>query len=559
MRKEAAPSRMFVKDAEDFRRKSEFYDLATATFITEPAATELARFEGILNLSGFNEMPTKIAAILASGRCSNLILNGLSRVNSGLINALSAYTGQIHLQGVTRIDHDTAQALARCRARAVYLENLCDMDIETVKSLSSNCDIIISELLKKKAPDIIDGEAGMRFIEDQAAVYLSAARELTEEGAAAIAKYSGALDLTGLKRISNQCAQLLSQHRGPLILDFKNLELSADGAEALSIHNPEPNDYELLIKFLIRHKITKECANWFLGQHYRYFADELVTRYAKEVTDEASDILASKNTRILHLGSVVRLSDHAATALSNFQGEEIILDGLKYLSMQAALALTDYKGTLSLKSLEEINSEEGKLLIRHMQNLVMERLRLEEINRREQDRAMELHRIERERENIQLENHKIEQERLAELNDQKNREEKRKRDFISALRFLDHFKISYPKEESRFSIVNFIESLFTEPDKRRERYVSNIIEGAEKVSRSMQKKKIREYLFSEGIDNGNNEYTDLIFAVYRKRYHRITHCFRCREGLVSSLSNECSSCGWILCSCGACGCNYSGR
>jgi len=50
------------------------------------------------------------------------------------------------------------------------------------------------------------------------------------------------------------------------------------------------------------------------------------------------------------------------------------------------------------------------------------------------------------------------------------------------------------------------------------------------------------------------------FAGTRKRDMslplRSTHCYSCKSGIDSSTDLECVRCGWILCSCGACGCGY---
>ena len=42
-----------------------------------------------------------------------------------------------------------------------------------------------------------------------------------------------------------------------------------------------------------------------------------------------------------------------------------------------------------------------------------------------------------------------------------------------------------------------------------------------------------------------------------QRYRRVTHCYACRQHLDNSVDVECVTCGWILCTCGACGCGYS--
>lgn len=40
---------------------------------------------------------------------------------------------------------------------------------------------------------------------------------------------------------------------------------------------------------------------------------------------------------------------------------------------------------------------------------------------------------------------------------------------------------------------------------------------------------------------------------------RAAQCYSCTSG-VSTMSNlECVSCGWLICSCGACGCGYTGQ
>jgi hypothetical protein len=41
---------------------------------------------------------------------------------------------------------------------------------------------------------------------------------------------------------------------------------------------------------------------------------------------------------------------------------------------------------------------------------------------------------------------------------------------------------------------------------------------------------------------------------YRPR--RITHCWRCREGLDNAVQRECNGCDGIVCACGACLCGY---
>lgn len=41
---------------------------------------------------------------------------------------------------------------------------------------------------------------------------------------------------------------------------------------------------------------------------------------------------------------------------------------------------------------------------------------------------------------------------------------------------------------------------------------------------------------------------------------RITNCHKCNKFPLDSLTDpDCGTCGWLLCSCGGCGCNYPWR
>ena len=39
-------------------------------------------------------------------------------------------------------------------------------------------------------------------------------------------------------------------------------------------------------------------------------------------------------------------------------------------------------------------------------------------------------------------------------------------------------------------------------------------------------------------------------------HHRIAQCYACKTHLDSALDIECTTCGWIICECGACGCGF---
>lgn len=60
----------------------------------------------------------------------------------------------------------------------------------------------------------------------------------------------------------------------------------------------------------------------------------------------------------------------------------------------------------------------------------------------------------------------------------------------------------------------------------------------------------REHLISLGVGYLG------VSSISPVRKHRVTHCYNCKEELDNETDIECNVCGWIICSCGACGCGY---
>lgn len=58
-----------------------------------------------------------------------------------------------------------------------------------------------------------------------------------------------------------------------------------------------------------------------------------------------------------------------------------------------------------------------------------------------------------------------------------------------------------------------------------------------------------DFLSSKGLKSAGLKRTN--------KQHRVTHCYNCKKDLDNSIQVECGNCGWIVCSCGACGCGYS--
>jgi hypothetical protein len=61
----------------------------------------------------------------------------------------------------------------------------------------------------------------------------------------------------------------------------------------------------------------------------------------------------------------------------------------------------------------------------------------------------------------------------------------------------------------------------------------------------------KQFLENLGISWGGT-----IFSKHHKI--RSTHCYNCKTALTTHIDIECVSCGWLLCTCGACGCGWYG-
>jgi len=47
-----------------------------------------------------------------------------------------------------------------------------------------------------------------------------------------------------------------------------------------------------------------------------------------------------------------------------------------------------------------------------------------------------------------------------------------------------------------------------------------------------------------------------INKINKKRKYRSTHCFQCKSDIDTETNEQCNNCKWIICDCGACGCDY---
>lgn len=68
--------------------------------------------------------------------------------------------------------------------------------------------------------------------------------------------------------------------------------------------------------------------------------------------------------------------------------------------------------------------------------------------------------------------------------------------------------------------------------------------------RELAVKRHREFVLAAGFEYAGT-------TTPRPRFRRVTHCWNCSMQLDNSTDIECITCGWIICTCGACGCGRS--
>ncbi|MGJ8644159.1 MAG: hypothetical protein ACSHX9_12185 [Luteolibacter sp.] len=579
--KTRTPNRMFVKHAEEYIKRPEYYDLSATTFITEPAAEELARYRGELDLSGFSEFPASIVEILSMGKSTKLIMGGVTRLDVMNASAWKRFSGELDFPNVGAVDEETARELSECDARVIKLYGLRDLKPSVLKALASNFSILIPDDLRCLVPEIIDLETARRFLDDPESIDLSFAETLSDDSAELLCRFEGKLDFRGLVELSDRACILLSEHEGSMILNLKKTEISAQGAHELSKHDPQIDDHIILLNIVSSEKITPECAcriredfNKGLyrdrddrglpilkhqspilseGRHsgrvingipIEFGCSKLSTNYAKEISDEASEILASIGFESMYLNSLESLSDRSALYLSMFKGSSLHLCKLACLSAEAAEYLTSFEGDIIISEKGTNDSEGLRILSEFVESRKLEKARLEEIERLEKERLREAERLER----LRLD--KIEQIRRS--------EEKFERDYQSAVQFLDHChnrlpRLNHKKVPMLIHKINVFESC-SEKDDEKNSFRSEVIKIATDILDSLISRDDHyRYIREKRIEACPSDFT---VQIYSKRYHRVAHCFRCKNELVSSISNECMSCRWIRCICGACGCNY---
>ncbi|MCH2025528.1 MAG: hypothetical protein MK172_07270 [Verrucomicrobiales bacterium] len=282
-------------------------DLSEATEITDKAAELLSKHEGELNLCACSRISEKAIETLAS-RNGDLSL-GISSLSDTTVAALAAHDGRLKLPELEKVGGEHAAVLAT-HSSALQISGWShlhpnELDENNYNQLATEGERLLAkklhdsetavdtEIRKINQQDIIDANMAKKFLDrsyldgsgsDQ--IELSDKKVLSVEAAEIFAKMDGGpLHLEGLTEIPDTVADLLGKSSGWLQLG-KSASLSASGWKSLSSH---------------------------------------------------------KGWLSLKLES---LPDEAASALSQYQGDQIFLEELSEISDAGIKSLTKYGGMI---------------------------------------------------------------------------------------------------------------------------------------------------------------------------------------------------------------------
>ncbi|MDB0056746.1 hypothetical protein N9F36_06565 [Akkermansiaceae bacterium] len=320
--------------AEQFLEDNESIDLGELTSITDEAAEVLSRYEGQLYLDGLTELSEAAVESLSKHK-GMLSLNGLTELSDAAAEALSKHKGNLSLAGLTELSEAAAESLSK-------LEHFLNLGVTSLT------------------------DAAVSLSNHEGDLFLNGLTELSDAAAESLSKHEGDLSLGGLTDLSDAAAETLSKHEGKLSLGgltkinspalaavIREPEMTLRGlthltpdvaselwnAEELKEHRAETG-FPGLLAFWNLKEISLETLREFVDHPGHLSFCEVV-----EISDQAASVLGKYKAESLCLNSLTSLSDFAAEALSEYEGELMLADeGMITVSVAAAESLSKRNG-----------------------------------------------------------------------------------------------------------------------------------------------------------------------------------------------------------------------
>ena len=260
------------------------------------------------NIETLNE--TEALAITSVG--STLYLNGLKQLSPGVVEVLKkGGAGKIQLNGLKQLDPKTAKVFS-------------DIGYSTDLGLNG-----LSEITPELAQELV------RFP-------------------------AGTIELKGVKQISDETVDILSQipknnRKKFPIIEMPNLELTPNVAKKIPLST---------FSSIVRSRVQVD--EMFVSMLLERDLDVLYFSSMKNIAPHLLSKIANKGCKALYIDSLDALSLSQAQSLSSFQGELLVLDGVKHIDASTIEALGSVV-EISLNGVEDIDEETARALARVVQ------------------------------------------------------------------------------------------------------------------------------------------------------------------------------------------------
>lgn len=153
-------------------------------------------------------------------RCPHVLsLDGLSEVSTDVLDELVQHDGDLHLNGLGHLTADQAASLANHRGGALALNGLTSLDLETA-----------TQLVRRGIDSLSDDEpreaAAQRHVicKHSKPLFLNGLKAVSDDVAAVLATYGGAVHLAGLVDVSDEAMRMLRKPHNTLPAVARSLE-----------------------------------------------------------------------------------------------------------------------------------------------------------------------------------------------------------------------------------------------------------------------------------------------------------------------------------------------
>lgn len=323
-----------------------------------------------LNLANLKEMPTDVAVVLAKGS-ADLDLPGITSISRGVAQAFVSHLGNLHLDGVQKLDPDVAAILQkRENGNSLSMLGLTDLPspaftqfyIRVSEPWYPNEHIELPNLntLRPEDAKVLAAtsgylQVGVRTLPIEIAKILVTHKcwgkgdpvysevhelelnrlddELTADAAKILATYEGELRLPGLTTLREDVADALKNHSGRLALGCVKID---EGAAAILAQHKGPLELNSLTD-LTSVPLAKKVED--LGS-------------VERINDAVAEALAKQNTKRLSGVNPQSLSRRqlklVAHLIPRIDIDQLPLETLKHIADSAELSLSAKKITPSV-------------------------------------------------------------------------------------------------------------------------------------------------------------------------------------------------------------------